>query len=243
MLGIVEDLVSSALLADGAGVHNDDLVTHLGHNAQVMGDHDNCHAQFLLQLLHELQDLGLDGHVQSGGGLIGNQNIGLAGQGHGDHNSLAHAAGKLEGILLHPLFRLVDVHQLQHFHSPVIGLMLVAVGVQEDCLHQLVPDGIGGIQGGHGVLENNGNLVAADVLHFLFGNTHQLFAVYLNGAGDNLAGFFQNLHNGIGGDGLTGAAFAHNAQDLATIQIEGDSIDGFHFARRGEEGGMQIVYF
>ena len=48
MLWVIENLVSGALLADGAGVHDDDLVTHLGHNAQIVGDHDDGHAQLLL---------------------------------------------------------------------------------------------------------------------------------------------------------------------------------------------------
>ena len=165
MLGVVENLIGGALLTDGAGVHDDDLVTQLGHNAQIVGDHDDGHAQFLLEGLHQLQNLGLNGHVQSGGGLVGDQNIRLTGQSHGDHNPLAHTAGELEGILLHPLFRLVDVNQPQHFHGPIPGLLLVAAGVQGDGLHQLVADGVGGVQGGHGVLEDNGDLVAPDIFH------------------------------------------------------------------------------
>ena len=243
MLGVVEDLVSSALLADGAGVHDDDLVTHLGNNAQVVGDHNDGHAQLSLEGLHQLQDLGLDGHVQSGGGLVGDQNVRLAGQGHGDHDSLAHTAGKLEGILVHPLLRLVDVDQAEHLNGPLTGLLLVPVGMQQDGLHQLVADGIGGVQRGHGVLEDDRHPVSPDGLHSLFAAAYQLLAVQLDGAGDDLAGLLQDLHDGVGGDGLAGTRLSHNAQDLAPVQVEGDSVDGFHFTSGGEEGGMQIVYF
>ena len=115
--------------------------------------------------------------------------------------------------------------------------------MQQDGFHQLMADGIGGVQGGHGVLEDDGNLVAPDILHFLFGNTHQLLAVHLDGAGDDLAGLFQNLHNGVSGNGLAGAGLPHNAQDLAPVQIKGDAVDGLDFTHGGEKRGMQIVYF
>ena len=39
-------------------------------------DVDNGHAQLLLQVTDELQDLCLNGHVQSGGGLVGDQQLG-----------------------------------------------------------------------------------------------------------------------------------------------------------------------
>ena len=57
-----------------------------------MGNHDDGHAQFFLQALHQFQNLRLNGHVQRGGRLVGDQNIGLAGQRHGNHDSLAHTA-------------------------------------------------------------------------------------------------------------------------------------------------------
>src|SRR3712207_7903520 len=43
----------------------------------------------------EAQDLSLDGHVKRGGGLVGDQEVGLAHQRHGDHRPLAQAAGEL----------------------------------------------------------------------------------------------------------------------------------------------------
>ena len=61
-------------------------------------------AELLFQVHHQLQDLGLDGHVERGGRLIGNQH-GVAGQRHGDHGALAHAAGELVGIFPGALFR------------------------------------------------------------------------------------------------------------------------------------------
>ena len=69
-----EDLHGS-FLDDLSGVHNDDAGTHLSHNAEIVGDEEDAHALVLLDLFHQLQDLGLNGNVQSGGRLVGNQKI------------------------------------------------------------------------------------------------------------------------------------------------------------------------
>ncbi|KAG1436346.1 hypothetical protein G6F57_020707 [Rhizopus arrhizus] len=58
-------------------------------------------------------DLRLDGDVQRGGGLVGDQYLGLARQRHGDHGALTHAAGQLIGIFAHAARGVRDLHQLQ----------------------------------------------------------------------------------------------------------------------------------
>ena len=215
--GIVENLIHRAPLADPAGVHDNDLVAHIGDHAQVVGNHDDGHAHFLLQVLHQLQNLGLNGHVQSGGGFIGNQDVRLTGQRHGDHHPLAHAAGKLVGILLQPLFRLVHAHQLEHFQRPGVGLGPVAVGVEQDGFPQLIADGKGGVQRGHGILKDDADPLAAKLPHLLLGILDDVLAVEENLATNDFAGLHQNAHDGVGGHALAGAAFAHDAQHLALI--------------------------
>jgi hypothetical protein len=48
-----------------------------------------------LQLSHQLQHLRLHGDVERRRRLVGDQHLGAAGQRHGDHHPLAHAAGQL----------------------------------------------------------------------------------------------------------------------------------------------------
>ena len=48
-----------------------------------------------LQVAQQLEHLALHGHVERGRRLVGDQHVGLEGQRHGDHDALAHAAGKL----------------------------------------------------------------------------------------------------------------------------------------------------
>ena len=57
---------------------HDDAVDGLGDDAEVVGDHDQAHAGLGLDVLDELQDLRLDGDVERGGRLVGDQHVGLA---------------------------------------------------------------------------------------------------------------------------------------------------------------------
>ena len=79
-------------LDDPAGVHHRHLVGHLGDHAEIVRDQDDRHAGLLLQVAQQVEDLRLHGDVERGGRLVGDQQVGLAGQRHGDHHALAHAA-------------------------------------------------------------------------------------------------------------------------------------------------------
>ena len=74
--GVVEDVVDGAALDDAAGVHDGDFIAGFGNDAEVVGDEDDAHVQFLLQREEEFEDLGLDGDVESGGGLVGDEQAG-----------------------------------------------------------------------------------------------------------------------------------------------------------------------
>ena len=78
-----------------------------------MGDVDDGQVHLLLDVLDQLQNLGLDGHVQGGGGLVADEDVRVGGQGDGDDHPLPHAAGQLVRIVPEALLRVGDAHQLQ----------------------------------------------------------------------------------------------------------------------------------
>ncbi len=95
-----EQLGGGSLLDDLAGVHDRDVMGNLGDQSQVMRNEDRGEAELGLEIVQKLDDLLLDGHVQSGGGLVADDELGVAGQGHGDEHALALATGELVRIAL-----------------------------------------------------------------------------------------------------------------------------------------------
>ena len=102
-----------ALLDDAALRHDADALRHPPHDAEIVGDEQDRHAGLALQLAQELQDLRLHGHVERGRRLVGDEQVGLVGERHGDHDALALAAGELVRIGAEPALGLADADLLQ----------------------------------------------------------------------------------------------------------------------------------
>ena len=84
-----------ALLDHAARVHHEDPVGDPGDHAHVVRDQHDGHPVRSLQRADQLEDLGLDGHVERGRRLVGDQQLRVARERHRDHHALAHAAGEL----------------------------------------------------------------------------------------------------------------------------------------------------
>lgn len=71
-----------------------------GDQRQVVRNEDHGKAELGLKIVEQLDDLLLDGNVQSGRGLVADDQLGVAGKGHSDQDTLTLAAGKLVRIAL-----------------------------------------------------------------------------------------------------------------------------------------------
>ncbi len=114
MLRPLEQLGAGAALHHPAAIEHDDLVGDVGDHAEIVADEQDRHPELGLQVLHQLEDLGLDGDVQGRGRLVGDQDRGTADQGHRDHGALAQAAGKLEREEVHRLLGGREADPAQH---------------------------------------------------------------------------------------------------------------------------------
>ena len=155
------------------------------------------------------------------------------------------------GILAHPLLRLVDAHLFQQADGLGPGFLFRGLVVPDHALHDLLADGHGGIQAGHRVLEDHGDPlavdVAADILGFHFQQVHRgggavvvMIGIGNAAAVDDAVGG-QNAHGRLEGHRLAAAAFAHNRQRLALIQVDVDAADGVDGAGPGLESDGQVT--
>ena len=82
VMHVREQLVGASTLDHPAGVHHVDPVGPPGDHAHVVGDRQHRHPEALLEPVQQAEDLGLDGDVERGGGLVGQQHLRLAGERH-----------------------------------------------------------------------------------------------------------------------------------------------------------------
>jgi hypothetical protein len=125
-------------------------------------DQQQGHAQFPLQVAHQLQDHRLDGHVERRGGLVGDQQRRPADQRHGDHHALAQSARQFERIGAQRALRVGKPDQAQHVLGQFHRLGLAGLAVQQQRLADLVAHGVQRRQRGHRFLEDDRDAPAAD---------------------------------------------------------------------------------
>lgn len=92
---ILEKLGGGPLLYDSARVEHAHTIAVIFDQTHVVRDQDDARVHLFLEIAEKLHHLGLQGHVESRGGLIGDQNLGLAGESNRDDHSLPLAAAEL----------------------------------------------------------------------------------------------------------------------------------------------------
>ena len=237
----VEQLTGLGLLGHLAGVHDDHPVGAPGDHAHVVGDEDHGHGQLLAEVVDEVEDLGLDGDVEGRGGLVGDEQLGLAGQRHGDHHPLAQASGELVRVLVQPFGGLGHLHQAQDLDGPLPGLPAAHVPVEPDPLGDLATDGQCRVQRGHGVLRDEGDLVAPDLTHGLLVQSGQVPPQQGDGPPGHMTVGRQQPHDRQPGGALAAPGLAHNPDALALGHLEGDAVHGHHGTCSHVEFGAEVL--
>ncbi|MNS52189.1 hypothetical protein D3C72_848990 [compost metagenome] len=215
-----KDVFHRAFLDDLPGIHHRHLLRNARHHAQVMGDEHHRDAQLGLQVGQQAQNLRLNGDVQRGAGLVGDQQFRAAHQRHGDHHALAQAARQLVRILRQALPGRRNAHFLQQFHGAVARLLMAGVEVVDVVLGQLLADGVRRVERRHGFLENHRHLAAAQCIDATAARGGQVFAQHRQAARGALGGLGQQAHDGQRGHRLAAARLTHQAQRFAAPDLE-----------------------
>ena len=96
-----------------AGIHNQHIVGSLSDDAHIVRDHDRRSACLPPRHFDQVQNLRLDGDVQSGGGLVGNKYAWIISDRNGDDDTLTHTTGKLMRKGLHTLVWLRNADHIE----------------------------------------------------------------------------------------------------------------------------------
>ena len=157
---------------------------------------------------------------------------------------LAHLGepGSLFGVIGGQRLDHGGIQRLQGIVEISAALPLAGLAFQEHRLGQLAADLDNGVQAGHGVLEDHGDLVAPNLVELLLADLQQVLAVIddLAGLGDGVVGL--NAQNCLGGHGLAGAGLAHNGQGLALGQVKVNTPNSLNLTVGGAEGDPQVAH-
>ncbi len=206
-------------LDDLAEVHHGDPFGEVPYDGEVVRDEDEGDAELPLEVLQQVDDLRLDGDVQGGDGLVGDDQLRPQGEGAGDADALTLASGELVRVAVVVLG--VEAHGLQE----LLGAPFVALG-RVDAVepHRRLDDGADGVPGVQRrvrVLEDHLE-VAAGFPHPSGGPVGDVLAVEQDGA----AGGFEQPGDQAARGRLAAAGLADQPQRLAGSDREVDAVDG-----------------
>src|SRR5262249_49991828 len=210
----------------------------------VVRDQHDGYAELGLQLVEQFENLRLDGDVEGGGGLVGDEEVRIARQRHRDHHALAHTARKLVRVFLHAPLGIRNVHDLQHLDGLVPGVAAAQPLVQPDRLGDLLADREDRVQRGHRLLEDHRDLFAADLAHLRGREVQEVAPVVYDLALHDPSGRLRDEpHDTERGDRLARARLAHDAERLALVDEQIDAVDGADDALVGEEMRLESLDF
>ena len=212
---------------DLAKVHHGDAVAHVFDHGKIVGDEDIGQVQLLLDVLHQVEYLRLNGHIQRRDRLIADEQVGADAQRAGNAQALALAAGKLVRKA-HQVVRL-DVDQLEGGLDHRLPFLGALVAVYLERLGEGIVDALDRVERGIGVLKDHLHALA-ELEQFLTVEAHDVLELAVKIVEYLAAGGVLQTHDGLAQRGLAAAGFPHHAQRLALIDGEAEVIHGLDVA-------------
>ncbi len=237
-----EDVFGGGALDDPAGVHDADPVASPGHDAHVVR-HEQCrHPEALLEVVEQREDLGLDGHVQGGGRLVGEQHLRLAGERDGDHHPLAQAPGEVMRILLAAAPWVWAARPAPAPRARGRGLLAsTTLRWRLYRLGHLLADLLRRVERGLRVLEDHRDLVAAQLLKLGIAESDELAPAERHRAPDDLAAPREQAEDRQPEHRLAAPRLADQSEGLADVDREIDVPNGLHGRSRQLDVRGQVL--
>jgi hypothetical protein len=180
-------------------------------------------AELRLEVLEQVQDLRLDGHVQRGHRLVGDDEAGPQGERAGDADALALAAAEGVGKAAHILGAEPDAaEQLGH---ALLALAPAADAVDVEGLAHEVEQRHARIEGGERILEDHLHLPAERPQLLPAQSSHVDGGAVPDAHVDLPGGRLDGPHDAARGGRLAAAALPHEAECLALVDVEVDAVD------------------
>ena len=201
------------------------------------------HAQLSLELAHQVEDLRLDGHVQRGRRLVGDQQFGMAGRGP-SRSSRAAACRRTSGA--GSSMRAARDRECRpgpasrsRASTRVPRVLMRWCSATASAIWS--PIVVNGIEARHRLLEDHGDFVAAHRADLGVRECQQVSALEFNFSAHDSTRRRDEAHDRKAGDRLAGSGLPDNCYRFAAPNVEGDAIDGPDNAVFGMEVRLQVA--
>ena len=242
MTGVVEDLERAPHLDDLPRVHHRHPIGIGCHDAEIVRDQDHGHSGGRLDLLEQFQVLGLNGDVERGRRLVGDEQPRRAGKRDRARHSLSHPAAELVGIVPQPRLGGGDPETSERLQHAFAERSAAQPLMEPHHLAHLRADRQRGVQRRHRILQHHGDLLAAHAAHLGPGLAQQIVALEEHAAADDPSGRLgDQTDQGEARHRLSRSRFADERQRLAGVEREADAIHGLRDPATGEKIRLQIV--
>ena len=169
MLRREENVLRRTFFNDASGVHDGDTIGDLGNDTKVVSDEEKSEFHFAAELVEQFEDLFLHRDIESGGGLIGDEQSGIGGESHGDHNALTKSAGELMRKLPGADVGFGNGGAFECGVDASLQMSIAEVGfVGANGFFDLRANTHDGIERSHGLLKDHGDFAAADGAPIVF---------------------------------------------------------------------------
>jgi hypothetical protein len=202
-----------------------DLVGHLRHHGEVVGDVDRGSVELLDDVADGGQHLDLGRDVERGGRLIEDDEVGAAGHRHRRHRALQLPARDLVRIAEADLVGVRQLHPAVEVHRVLLGLGPGHDVVLDRRLGVLVDQLVGRVEARRSRLRDIGDALAAQAAALGIGGLAQVDPVEQDLAARDAAAVAREAHGRKPDGGLARPGFADQAQDLALVQGQVDALD------------------
>ena len=116
-----EQFVDGAGLDDLSALHQGGRVADRLHDVHLVRDEQDGQAELPVEVAQQLEDRAGGLRVEGAGGLVGEQHLGVAGQGAGDADALLLAAGELGRVVLGLVGEADEVEQFERLAGALCG--------------------------------------------------------------------------------------------------------------------------
>ena len=223
--GSLQDLPRIAEFDHLAAPQHHDAVGDLGDDGEVVGDVERRRAVLADELAESGEAFDLGRHVERGGRLVEDEDVGLGDHRHRRHHALELAAGNLMRIARPDRLRARQIELLEQADRFRARLRRRQYAMPHRSLADLLHQRMRGIERGRRALGDIGDLRAAQLAALVRADGADVRVAEDDVAADDMAVAAGVAHRGEADGRLAGAGFADEADHLAAPQLQRHVVD------------------